>query len=47
MTSKIISKQQRDDNLIQINLEHIEKIKDCKMQTFQVIKDYLHSPLNI
>ena len=47
MSSKILSKQQRDNNLIKTNLEHLEKIKDCKMQTFQVIKDYLHSPLNI
>ena len=47
MTSKILSKQERDDKLIQINLEHLEKIKDCKMQIFQVIRDYLHSPLNI
>ena len=47
MTSKIMSKQQRDNKVIQINLDHLEKIKDCKMQTFQVIMDYLHSPLNI
>ena len=47
MTSKIMSKQQRDNNLIRTNLEHLEKIKDCKMQTFHVIKDYLHSTLNI
>ena len=47
MTSKIMSKQQRDDKLIKTNLEHLEKIKDCKMQTFHIIKEYLHSPLNI
>ena len=28
MSSKILSKQQRDNNLIKTNLEHIEKIKD-------------------
>ena len=47
MTSKIMSKQQRDNNLKKTNLEHLEKIKDCKIQTFHVVKDYLHSPLNI